>query len=111
MSLVQEWALGNTFDAIQRVAQPPYRTFVRHFLRPLRPVIIEGALDSWPALGKWEPEFFSAEWGQLELDIGGEHLTMADFVSRVRDPAARPSARSSGPGGSRRPRRPAGPLL
>ncbi len=39
--------------------RPPYREFVKNYLRPRRPLIMKGALSEWPASTRWRLEYFA----------------------------------------------------
>jgi histone arginine demethylase JMJD6 len=69
--------------AIERRHQLPYADFERDYLRPNKPVILTGALDCWPALGKWSPEYFQQRYGTLEVNVGGRPRPMAEFIDLV----------------------------
>ena len=60
-----------------------YREFVRDHARGGRPVIVGDAIGDWPALGRWTPEFFRAEYGDLEVRIRGRSMRVAEVVDRI----------------------------
>lgn len=75
-----------------------YEEFSENFLFPLKPVVIRGALRDWKALGRWTPEFFRREFGEMKIRIndveygqsgydpdGGPEFTMAQFIGLVLD--------------------------
>ena len=43
---------------IERRKDLPYEEFACDYLFPHKPVVISGALDKWPAMTKWSPDFF-----------------------------------------------------
>ncbi len=45
---------------IPRVERPTREQFQEEFFKPQKPVIITGAIDDWPAMKKWSPEYFVA---------------------------------------------------
>ncbi|MFT4115713.1 cupin-like domain-containing protein [Bradyrhizobium sp.] len=57
--------------------------YVRDYINPLKPVIITGALDQWPARDKWTFEFFKEQYGDLDLEIDGRKLSMARLIDEV----------------------------
>ena len=57
--------------------------YVREYINPLKPVIITGALDHWPARDKWTFEFFKDHHGDLTLEIDGRELSMAQLIDEV----------------------------
>ncbi|HTP31890.1 MAG TPA: cupin-like domain-containing protein [Candidatus Acidoferrales bacterium] len=68
--------------SIERRHKPAYAEFVRDFMRPLRPVIITGALDQWKAR-HWTPEYFQQKYPDHRLTIDGKAYRMADFIDLV----------------------------
>jgi hypothetical protein len=43
--------------------------FRESYLLPNRPVVIKDLAASWPALKKWTPEYFSREYGSLQVKL------------------------------------------
>ena len=39
------------------------------YYRTNRPVIITGMLDDWPAMAKWSPAYFRAQYAQREVEV------------------------------------------
>jgi len=81
---------------IERRSKLSYHEFARDYLYPMKPVVITDALQSWPAMRRWTPEFFknefggmtfsinAAEYGQAGFDPGrADEFTMASFIDRV----------------------------
>jgi histone arginine demethylase JMJD6 len=52
---------------IERRAHLPYQEFSDRYLYPHKPVIITEALSRWQALGRWTPEFFQQEFGDMKF--------------------------------------------
>ena len=48
---------------------PSAAAFESDFVRASRPVILQGAIDDWPAMRKWSFEYFKREFGERELPI------------------------------------------
>lgn len=57
--------------------------YVRDYLDKLKPVVITGAFEHWPARTKWTFDFFRDRHGALPLEIDGRKLTMAELVREV----------------------------
>ena len=57
--------------------------YQREYMAPLRPVVISGALEHWPARHKWTLDYFRRQCGDLPLEINGRKLTMAELISEV----------------------------
>jgi len=81
---------------IERRGQLSYGEFARQYLYPLRPVIVTDALNSWPAVQRWTPEFFKHEFGTVEFSTyGAEYekyeasavnpstFILSDYIDRV----------------------------
>ena len=88
-------------DQIDRRAGLSREQFEREYLRPLRPVILTDAISHWRALGRWSPQFFKEEYG----DLAGRGRRRGDDARRAdrprrgvdgRQPRAVPA--QSGPG-------------
>ena len=61
---------------IERVRDLTPRAFSQEFLKKSCPVIATGAMEDWPALGKWDFDWFKAELGGLSVQAQiGERLT------------------------------------
>jgi hypothetical protein len=57
--------------------------YVREYIEPLKPVIITGALEHWPARSKWTFDFFRDHYGNLPLEVDGRKLSMAQLIGEV----------------------------
>lgn len=57
--------------------------YVREYIDPLKPVVITGALEHWPARSKWTLDFFLDHYGNLPLEVDGRHLSMAQLIAEV----------------------------
>ena len=85
-----------TFE-IERREKLSYEEFAAGYLYPLKPVIITDALRGWKAVGRWTPEFFKREFGNMRIRIGDDlkgkvgyaaasgpvEYTMESFIDRV----------------------------
>jgi len=68
---------------VERKANLTHRDFVRDHLNALRPVIIPNAMQHWPALSRWTPEFFQTRYGSVVLHIDGKRHTVRDFIDLI----------------------------
>lgn len=59
------------------------RRDVTSMIQASQPVIVEGALDHWRAIGRWTPEYLRDTFGEFEFDLDGEPWRMADYAERV----------------------------
>jgi len=57
--------------------------YAREYVDPLKPVIITGGFEHWPARNKWTLDFFQRHYGHLPLEIDGRHLSMAQLIAEV----------------------------
>lgn len=64
----------------QKLGRAAYR---RDYLRPLKPVIITGAIDHWKATGLWSPEYFRDKYPELRVSVDRVEWRMADLMQRV----------------------------
>lgn len=71
-----------------------------HYWAACRPVVLTRALEGWPALGKWTPEYLAERFGGVEVEVVADRegapdpdrhldrhrrtMTMAEYVRRVR---------------------------
>ncbi|KRY41107.1 Lysine-specific demethylase 8 [Trichinella spiralis] len=88
---------------VPRVACPSLETFQRDFLIPQNPVVIEGALESWQAMEKWNIAYLMSKcaYRTVPIEIGSKYtndewsqklLTITDFVHEYFNPDAREKA-------------------
>ncbi|GEM_PF-2053977 len=54
---------------IPRITQPAVQEFARSFLTPSRPVVIQGAIDDWPARKLWNPGYFREKVGDVTITV------------------------------------------
>jgi len=72
--------LTDQIDRRSGLSPPEFR---REYLDPLRPVILTDAIAHWPALGRWSPEFFKREYGELIVTVDGETMRLGDLIDRI----------------------------
>jgi hypothetical protein len=48
---------------------PTYEQFVREYYSKHLPVVLTGAVDHWPALGKWTPTYLLEKFGDQEIEV------------------------------------------
>jgi histone arginine demethylase JMJD6 len=82
---------------IERRDSLSYQEFRESYLFPLKPVIVTDALRDWKALGRWTPEFFKREFGQMKFTLEDDlkakvgyqpnreavEYTMERFIDRI----------------------------
>jgi hypothetical protein len=47
------------------------------------PVIVQGAIEHWPALGKWTPDFFRTRYGSLEVVVDDCRWKLGNLIERI----------------------------
>ncbi len=68
-----------------------YDRFLRDYVAKNRPVVVEDAVTLWPALRKWDLDFFKTRLGDKLVHVSYEEkMTFAAFIDGVR--ASRPDA-------------------
>ncbi|GGH65255.1 MAG: cupin-like domain-containing protein [Bacteroidetes bacterium] len=78
--------MGFELEPIPRVKGLDKETFVREYLRPKRPVILEDFANGWPALEKWDMDFIRS--------VAGDHIvplydnSKVDYSKKVNEPIA-----------------------
>lgn len=70
-------------DQIDRRAGLTRTQFANEYLSPPRPVILTDAISHWRAMGRWTPEFFKNEYGDLEVVVDGEAMTLRHLIDRI----------------------------
>lgn len=90
-------------SAVERVAEPTAEEFRRRWIEPRRPVIITGAMESWPARRAWSPDYLRARYGERRVPVarvaGGDlardartgipyddDVTLGEFLDRALGP-------------------------
>ena len=53
--------MANT-NVVERKENLSFSEFERNYLLPNRPVVVAGAVDAWPALERWTPDFFARNY-------------------------------------------------
>ncbi|WP_226595809.1 cupin-like domain-containing protein [Marinobacter nauticus] len=48
---------------------PDFQTFLKEYYSRMRPVVLKGGVDHWPALGRWTPEYLRKKVGHAEVEI------------------------------------------
>ena len=70
-------------STIERRHELPHEQFVSDYLMPLKPVILTDALKHWPALGRWSPQMFKREFGQVDVTVDGKDYKLGPFIDLV----------------------------
>jgi histone arginine demethylase JMJD6 len=66
------------FAEVDKIYRPSRELFVREYLKKRRPVIIQGAMDDWPARSLWSQAFFRERYG-------ADKVMVRNFSSRAEE--------------------------
>lgn len=69
-------------EPIERISGLSQAEFVRRYRKPRRAVILTDALQGWPALGRYTPEFFKREHGGRLIRIRGRDYRLAEVIEQ-----------------------------
>ncbi|MEL7156374.1 MAG: cupin-like domain-containing protein [Actinomycetota bacterium] len=69
-------------EAVDRRDRLSYRAFVTDYRHPNRPVVVTDAIDHWPALERWHPDFFADRYGDRDLGLDG--CSVGELIGRIR---------------------------
>lgn len=77
-------------DGLIPRAKLSYKEFYKDYLKANKPVLIEGAIDDWPALKKWSPLYFKKNFPNKKLLLRdlNSHTKLADFVDMAESATA-----------------------
>ncbi len=70
---------ASTFGQVPRVRKPSRQEFLDQFYSQNRPVIIEGAMDDWPARTRWTPDYFKRRLGDRLVEVQANRNTDPDY--------------------------------
>lgn len=77
---VMEWQRSLAAEPmVARRHTPTTEAFLRDFYAPGRPVLIDGAMAGWPALGRWTPDYLCGLIGSAMVEYQGGRNGRADF--------------------------------
>jgi hypothetical protein len=72
-----------TVPVVEKRGGLSQREFYRDYERANRPVVLTDALQGWPALGKWTPEFFADRYPDKEFEMDDRVWKLHEFVAAV----------------------------
>jgi len=72
-------ALSETARAIPRVRGLSSQDFLDSYYAPGRPVVIERAIDHWPALKRWTPDYLRRKVGDAPVEFQAGRAANSDF--------------------------------
>jgi hypothetical protein len=65
---------------LERVKGLSPEDFMEQYIIPGKPAIIEDAIDHWPALKKWTPEFWIQNYGEKKVTIDGKEYSIEEVI-------------------------------
>src|SRR6185295_11201882 len=69
---------------VRRASELPYVRFLKEFVEPRIPVVVQGGTDAWPAMKKWTPEYFKTRFGPTPVEVGYDTKMPFDrFIDEV----------------------------
>ncbi len=72
--------LGSHYGEVPRVHKPTAQEFLDQFYSQNKPVVIEGALDDWPALERWQdPEYLKRTSGDAIVEVQANRESDENF--------------------------------
>jgi Cupin-like domain len=84
----RDWVIDNyrrlneqlpDFDKVDRRHKLSRDEFHRDYYTTNRPVVIEGAMEDWPALTKWNPQYLKQHYGDLVVETQHNRNTDARY--------------------------------
>lgn len=61
--------LNPEYQQIKRISKPDFTDFIQQYYSRNLPVILTDAIQHWPALHKWSPQYFKQAVGTQEIEV------------------------------------------
>lgn len=61
--------LNPEYQQIKRISKPEFSYFIQQYYSRNLPVILTDAIQHWPALQKWSPQYFKQTVGTQEIEV------------------------------------------
>ncbi|WP_433847341.1 cupin-like domain-containing protein [Acinetobacter proteolyticus] len=61
--------LNPDYQQIKRISKPEFSHFIQHYYSRNLAVILTDAIQHWPALHKWSPQYFKQAVGTREIEV------------------------------------------
>ena len=71
---------GSANQSLARVKNISRADFIRQYVIPRKPCIMENATPGWTSLAKWTPDFWRTTYGSKKVKIDGKELTMREVI-------------------------------
>ncbi|KAL4591892.1 hypothetical protein LXL04_004867 [Taraxacum kok-saghyz] len=78
LELKHEWL---SRDNIIRRKGISIEEFVTNFEEPNKPVLLEGCLDNWPAIKKWDKDYLIKTCNNTQFSIGPVQMNLQDYFT------------------------------
>jgi hypothetical protein len=79
--------MGLKLTPVERVRGLDRKTFIKEFVKPARPVILEDYAENWPAKTKWTFDYFRAVAGNNIVPLYDN--SKVDYTKKVNEPIAK----------------------
>ncbi len=71
--------ISSTIDCIET---PDFATFLEQYYSQMRPVILKGGIQHWPALHKWSPKYFAQHFENELVEVQMHREQYQDFEKK-----------------------------
>ena len=69
---------------VERIRKPSLAEWRERIVRDQRPVILEGVIDDWPAMTRWNGAALVELYGELPASVGAHPQTIRQIVDAIR---------------------------
>src|SRR6266550_790414 len=70
---------GTTWGQVPRVRKPSRQEFLDNYYALNRPVVIEGAMDDWPAMKLWTADYLKQKVGDRRVEVQANRDSDANY--------------------------------
>lgn len=78
-TMERQRALSGYASGLLTAEKLPGDSFLHEFYAPARPVVIKGAMEGWPALSRWTPDYLASAIGNAPVEFQGGRAGAADY--------------------------------
>ncbi|MEO8149014.1 MAG: cupin-like domain-containing protein [Bacteroidia bacterium] len=72
-----------SITSIDKRSNISQKEFINEYVNKSIPVVITDLAAKWPGMGKLTPEFFKTNYGNVENEVDGKKIKMADYVDMM----------------------------
>lgn len=65
---------------LERVRGLSYEEFIRRYVIPRQPVVLEDVISEWPALQKWTPDFWIKRYNDRRVEIDANPFSLGEVI-------------------------------